>query len=263
MTVVLDDIDGMKTTTASVRQQTESSYEWIVVDGGSTDGTLEFVEKESESIAAWRSGRDAGTYDAMNLGVSMASGEYVLFLNAGDSLSGPDTLKKVTDRLSQQNHPDVMFGGAVLALASGLRIYRPPKAMVSVIWHGLPANHQATYYKRQLLLETPFDLRYGICGDYFIAAKVFKRGVRAAYLDEALVKFPVRGISFQQPWRCCTEAYRIQRDVLGKRWWVRGLSLARRVLAISATAVLSRGCAASLYSAMRVNRPGFPGGSIP
>lgn len=237
VTVTRNDIDGLKRTARSISEQSNQEYQWVVVDGDSNDGTAEFLEDKQNIL--WISEKDGGIYDAMNKGVAMSSGEYVVFLNAGDVFPDADTLGTVARHIaSQAADVDVVFGGANYVVRNGRRVYRGPHQIEGYIWHGLPANHQATYYRRERLLATPYDLNYRICGDYYIAAALFKEGIKVTYIDRPLADFSVGGTSYQNLRRVCLEPYRIQRDLLCSPPLWRVVSAARRVVSIAITKVL-------------------------
>jgi len=86
ITVNLNDVEGLKKTMTSVLEQTWQEFEYIVIDGGSTDGSKEYIESFSDKISVWVSEPDAGIYNGMNKGIKVANGEYLLFLNSGDHL---------------------------------------------------------------------------------------------------------------------------------------------------------------------------------
>ena len=86
ITVNLNNCDGLQKTIDSVVGQTFTDYEWIVIDGGSMDGSRELIEQYADCLAYWCSEPDNGIYNAMNKGISRATGEWLLFLNSGDSL---------------------------------------------------------------------------------------------------------------------------------------------------------------------------------
>ena len=86
ITVNLNNLEGLKRTMTSVFEQTWQEYEYIIIDGGSTDGSKEYIESFSDKISVWVSEPDAGIYNGMNKGIKVANGEYLLFLNSGDHL---------------------------------------------------------------------------------------------------------------------------------------------------------------------------------
>jgi len=230
VTVVLDDADGLLRTANSLQEQYIKA-EWIVIDGGSSDRTLEVLEALGSRVI-WTSERDEGIYDAMNKGVRRASGDYVVFMNAGDVFFDKGTLQRVVEKLGAARSPvDMLCGGAILAFPRGREIYRPPKDIDNYIWHGLPSIHQATFYRSFLLKEVPYDLRYVICGDYYLAAVLYLKGANMAYLDVPLAKFSIGGASYLRRRKLFMEPYWIQRDLLMMPLAMRLLSMAKRLIA--------------------------------
>jgi len=244
VTVVFNDLLGLKRTANSVISQDNCDYEWVVCDGGTGDELCQYLAS-LPGIACWVSEPDDGIYDAMNKGVSLCQGDYVVFLNAGDVFSSSNTLSLVIDKLEAKNSctdpVDVLFGGAFLELPSGDSVFRGVRKMEDYIWHGLPANHQATYYRREVLLENSYDLRYKVCGDYYIAAQLYKVGASVAYLEAPLVRFQVGGASYTNRQLLLLEPYIIQRDVLKQSLTIRIRSIIKRSIAtIIMTAITQR-----------------------
>lgn len=241
VTVVLNDLEGLKKTRESLVGQDYQNFEWIVWDGESSDNTLHFLQSMQDEVK-WKSKKDSGIYDAMNQGVSMASGDYVVFMNAGDVFFDKETLAKVAKVLAEcDQSADVLFGGAMLNFSSSGRcVYRPPRISESTLWHGLPANHQATYYRKVLLNHTSYDLKYSLCGDYYLAAMLMHSGAHAVYLDEPLAIFEVGGQSYKRRRQLFVEPYRIQRDVLGLPFHYRLASVAKRLVSTAGFVLLSQ-----------------------
>lgn len=231
ITVVYNDLPGLKETKDSVQRQSFSNYEWIVCDGGSERDTLDYLLSLGDEVN-WVSRQDKGIYDAMNTGVSMCNGDYVVFMNAGDVFYDNAVLGDVVSFLSKNGQgADLLFGGAMLEFQiSGRSVYRPPRAVAKSIWHGLPANHQATFYRKKLLTVTPYDLKYKLCGDYYLVATLIKNGSNAVYLDKPLARFGVGGQSYVKRRLLFAEPYRIQRDVLGLPFYYRWASLLKRLV---------------------------------
>ena len=228
VTVVLNDPDGLIRTGESLLMQTFLP-EWIVVDGGSSKSTLDVLHNFG-GVVRWISEKDKGIYDAMNKGVSMCSGDYVVFLNAGDYFSDSEVLADVCAFLStpQCLSVDVLCCGANLVLEDGRKVYRSPKIVDKYIWHGLPANHQATYYRRVMLGVQPYDLRFKICGDYFIAATLYIKNSTFGYLNRPVVNFFLDGVSSRWHKELFMEPYTIQKTVLLIGFRGRILSLVKR-----------------------------------
>lgn len=241
ITVVLDDIQGLKKTHASLLEQSNKDYEWIVKDGGSKDEIVHFLEGLSGNVK-WVSQKDRGIYDAMNQGIALSSGDYVVFMNAGDVFHDSEVLASVAEAISSGDQAaGILFGGAMLSFPqSGKMVYRPPRRSEVTLWHGLPANHQATYYQRALLERTPYDLRYPLCGDYFLAASLMKEGAVAKYLNKPLAIFEVGGQSYQKLGHLFAEPYRIQRDLLGIPLHYRLASVVKRFVSTAGFVLLSQ-----------------------
>jgi putative colanic acid biosynthesis glycosyltransferase len=240
VTVVFNDIGGLKKTLASVQSQSFRDFQQIVVDGKSDDGTAEYLQLLEYPNLEWMSESDLGIYDAMNKGIHLSTGNYVVFLNAGDLFPSTETLARIAKALSVSalTGPDIVFGGASLVLAKGMRFYRAPRKMEDYVWHGLPANHQATYFRRTMLKTTLYDLRYRICGDYFLVAELYKQRPSTLYINEPLVDFRVGDTSYQNPLKLFLEPYRIQRDILCLPLHTRIRSLMKRLVSTLGLVVL-------------------------
>ena len=234
VTVVLNDQAGLLRTGLSILSQT-CDLEWIVVDGGSSDAALAVLRNFGDEVR-WISEKDNGIFDAMNKGCRMCNGDYVVFLNAGDCFSDSETLSDVGAFLSvdQNSAIDVLCCGANLVLANGGQAYRPPRRADEYIWHGLPANHQATYYRKEILGAEPYDISYRYCGDYFLAAKLHTEKAVFGHLNRPVVEFQLNGVSFR--WRSALfmEPYVIQKNVLTIGFGLRVLSLMKRFMASAA-----------------------------
>lgn len=242
VTVVYNDLAGLRKTYESICSQSNRDFHWVVVDGGSTDGAADYLQSLNCSFLTWSSEKDNGIYDAMNRGVSRSAGEYVVFMNAGDVFFDSDVLAKVCVSLSGcQPAADILYGGAMLSFpGSGRKAYRAPRRAEKSLWHGLPANHQATFYRRVLLGVEPYDLKYQLCGDYYLSASLIQGGARAAYLDEPLAIFEVGGLSYTRRTKLFAEPYCIQRDVLGLPWYYRLASICKRFISMAGFVLLSQ-----------------------
>src|SRR5687768_17619526 len=140
ITVNLDDAAGLRATAESVAAQERPPEQWIVVDGGSTDGSIEVIRQFEDLIDRWSSAADRGVYDAMNRGLRAARGRYVIFMNSGDRFAAPEGLALMATALQESPGVDLLFGGTILAFRSGRRWYRPPHPFTRLRF-GLPACH--------------------------------------------------------------------------------------------------------------------------
>ena len=239
VTVVLNDEPGFRLTMASLHGQDWHDYEWIVVDGGSRDGTPALLADASTGADHWVSEPDGGIYEAMQTGTQMAHGRWVVFMNAGDTFSSPKSLSAVAALQAERPDADILFGAATLVLPTGARRHRRPRELSGYIWRGLPANHQATYFRRTRVLATPYDTSYRIAGDYALVASLYRGGLTPAYLNCSLVDFRVGDLSSRRPWRLLLEGTRVQRQILGLSVGRSLASYVRRAVSIFGLRLLS------------------------
>jgi putative colanic acid biosynthesis glycosyltransferase len=230
VTAVLNDIVGLQRTAASLKEQSFREFEWIVMDGASSDGSIEFMQRSENASALFITSPDLGIYDAMNKGTERASGRYMNYLNAGDTYCGSASLQLVKDEAEREGYPEVIYAGTNYEFSDGSLRYRPPREASRAIRHGMPAIHQSTFYLRSYLEKPPYDLRYRVSADYFIAARsVLGRG-RALYVDKAVTVFPIGGVSTKNRRESLIDSWKIQRDVLKLPLWTRIASAVRRWL---------------------------------
>ena len=214
ITVVFNDVNGLRLTEASVQLQTERDFEWLIVDGGSTDGTLAHLRTLDFPRLTWKSERDKGIYDAMNKGARMAKGKYLIYMNAGDSFTDENCLEDVRATITTGGLPELCYAGCNYLFDNGTLRYRAPRPFEKAVRYGMPAMHQSTFYKRDFLEDIPYDLKYPVSADYYISARFYVRGARACYLDRAVSNFGVGGNSTKKINAVLIESWQIQRDVL-------------------------------------------------
>ena len=235
VTVVKNDYPGLLISATSLHKQTNQLFEWILIDGNSTDETGKKTDSLPVKPTIFISEPDNGIYDAMNKGIGYIKGNYTLFLNAGDSLQSETTLQDVQDFIHEQGDiADVVYAGTTLDFGNGRQHYRPPRNAARYIWHGLPAIHQATYIRSKILGGFRYPDSYRISGDYYLAAYLFKSGFRTIYYDKPVVRFRTGDTSFRHPYLIFREAYLIQRDVLHAGYPRIILSCLRRILSMLA-----------------------------
>ena len=161
VTVCRNDAEGLAKTIVSVMAQSYKNKEYIVVDGASTDHTIEVLHSNAAHFDRWVSEPDGGIYDAMNKAVGMATGEWVIFMNAGDVFVTSDVL----DRIFQQpRDTDVIYGDVIKVRRNGTPYVHPAEAVYA--GHRMFFCHQSSLVRRQRLLETPFDVNHPYSADF-------------------------------------------------------------------------------------------------
>ncbi len=191
----------LEDTIQSIITQTYKNVEYILIDGASTDNTMRIVERYRDHIHTVVSEPDQGLYDAMNKGLSLATGDYVCFLNAGDCLHEDDTLLSMVHSVAASHEapcpPDVLYGDTALVDSEGhfLRMRRltPPEHLTwKSFRHGMLVCHQAFFARRAIAPH--YDLRYRFSADFDWCIRVMKQArylhnthlTLVDYLDEGL-----------------------------------------------------------------------------
>lgn len=207
ITVCFNDLAGLKKTMTSLESQGRHDFEQIVVDGGSKDGTPEWL---ADFSPAWKfrfiSEKDRGTYDAMNKGVDLAQGEFVWFLNSGDFCADSGSLTMILESLAA-DEADVLYGKVWVKSPFGLRPSGFPVSNRS-FWAGMPICHQALIYKRELLQKFPYSLDYRIISDWVTTRQMFESGARFKFIDQYLSVFNTDGMSSRSQWKVLKEKLR-------------------------------------------------------
>ena len=194
ITINFNDVSGLEKTIQSVINQTYKDFEYIVIDGASTDGSVEVIKKYSDKLTHWVSEPDTGIYNAMNKGTSMASGEYCLFLNSGDFLAADDVLEKV---FCYNFSEDIVSCGLILFNDKEEWLQLPPKniSLYTFVNGSLP--HPSTFIKKILLNELGgYNETFRIVSDwcFFLDAFIMKQCSYKTY-DFVLSKFNCFGVS--------------------------------------------------------------------
>lgn len=196
VTVVFNDLDGIRRTCASL-QHLAVSAEWIVIDGGSTDGTAEWLRMEKYPWLRYVSEGDKGIYDAMNKGWQMARGEWVYFLNSGDTLRSG-----LTCVLAVDPGVDVVSGRVELEDSGGNslgRMHPPSGAVRDDLLSSNCVAHQATLLRRHLIDRYgAYSLAFRIQGDFEYWARLMRAGARFHFIDDVLAGFAYNGVSSQR-----------------------------------------------------------------
>lgn len=198
ITVCWNAADVIGPTLESVRAQTYPGVEQVVIDGASTDNTLEIVRAIAPDAHVVCE-PDTGIYDAMNKGVAHARGELIYFLNAGDRLVDPEALWAVADFFEAHPDVDMIYGGLEVVDVDGARhdhLPPPPERAAEELVRGcLP--HQAAFARRRVFdLTGPFDLRYRIHADHdWFVKTIFHPEIRVARIERTIAAFQLGGAS--------------------------------------------------------------------
>ena len=190
ITINYNNKDGLRHTIESVVNQTYKDYEYIIIDGGSTDGSIETIRNNAEHISYWISEKDRGVYHAMNKGVAQAHGDYCIFMNSGDCFHASDVLNTVADKEEDIICGKVLKGSATTPSGH----HKDAITLVDLMRGSLP--HQAMFIRRELLVSHPYDERYKILSDwkFCIEAIVFDNS-SFRNIDTIVANYDTSGIS--------------------------------------------------------------------
>ena len=210
ITINYNNRDGLARTIESVKSQTFDDYEWIVIDGGSTDGSRELIEDNKGLFAYWCSEPDKGIYDAINKGIAHASGQYISCMNSGDEYFSSDTLQTV---FANQLDADIVYGDWYKVYPDRRVLCRMPYPMNFYIFYYHNICHQAMFVRTAALQEKGFDPSYGVVADYARWMEMFFAGASFQRVDTVVCCYDMSGVSSQgnAGWEECL---RIRREII-------------------------------------------------
>ena len=191
ITVVLNQKDELRSTMDSVLDQSYSNIEYIIIDGGSTDGTLDLIQEYDDRIDYWISEPDKGIYDAMNKGVRIATGGWINFLNAGDRFYSPETVEKVTEHIDETC--DLIFGHTFFEDEGKMTLRKAQHT--DALWKELNFNHNSLFARKVLLEEHPFSLDYKIVADSEFVIWCYKKNKKFVPIDQIINIYKTGGFS--------------------------------------------------------------------
>lgn len=184
----------------SVSKQNYKNIEHIVVDGKSTDGTLDIIRGNSRFISKWISETDRGMYDAINKGIKMATGDIIGILNSDDMLASADVIRTIAESFKDKN-TDSVYGNLVYVHPENtqkiIRFWKGSAYKRSRFRYGWMPAHPTFYIRRKLITQYGlYESHYYTAADYeFMARYLFKHKVNASYLDHMIVKMRTGGLS--------------------------------------------------------------------
>jgi glycosyltransferase involved in cell wall biosynthesis len=215
ITVVYNNVNDIERTLLSVLGQTYAPIEYIVVDGRSTDGTLQVIEQYKSRIAKLISEQDEGIYDAMNKGLAIATGDYVLFMNSADEFYAPETVANV---FATANDADIYYGETEMMDETGNSLgQRRHSAPANFTWksfkYGMSVSHQAIYIKRSL--TKPYDRKYELSADIDWILHAVKQAKKIVNVDQYVAKYKVGGMSKLKHRQSLAERFDIMKRYYG------------------------------------------------
>ena len=199
VTISYNAVNDIEKTILSVIGQSYSNIEYIIVDGGSKDGTVDIIRKYDEDISIWISEADKGRYDGMNKGIAMASGEWILFMNSGDCFHDNKVIEDIFGRDDicfdkvgvVWGDTDFYNGNEFVSKSTKIPFYKSFMPYRT----GMGITHQSMFIKTCLAKQLMFDLKYKIAADFGMAYKIYKLGFKFKYIARIVSNYDINGIS--------------------------------------------------------------------
>ena len=209
ITVVYNNANDIERTLLSVINQTYPHIEYLVIDGASTDGTTDIIRRYAAQLSRFVSEPDKGIYDAMNKGLALATGDYVLFMNSGDEIYSTDTVAAV---FASARDADIYYGETEMFDADwqslGLRRHAiPDQFSWKSFRYGMNVSHQAIYIRRKL--TKAYDSRYQLSADIDWVIRAAKAAEKTVNTRLIVAKYLVGGISKKRHWQSLKERFLI------------------------------------------------------
>lgn len=182
----------IESTLLSVIAQSYKNIEYVIIDGGSRDGTLDVLRKYNSYINVLVSEPDNGIYDAMNKAISLCTGDYVIFMNAGDLFTNSKVIETVFSGLNF-NYADVIYGSVILDKKTKEIEVKPGD--FKEFWKGSRFCHQSAFISLELHKKYPYDLKYKIAADFDFFNKMYLKNKVFNYIDIPFSKVTLGGVS--------------------------------------------------------------------
>lgn len=203
ITVCFNASTVIEPTIRSVIAQTYNNIEYIIIDGGSTDDTLEIIKKYQNNITRWVSENDNGIYDGMNKGINMSTGDWIIFMNAGDRFLNKNVLRSVFVSETYNDDIGIIYGDSYKTNG----IYAKFEKVMVPFWqnksylHGNGICHQASFVSTKIAHRYPFDLRYKHAADMKMFQDIYNSGYKFKYVDIPICLFDVTdSFGKRNPW---------------------------------------------------------------
>jgi len=191
VTVVFNGENFLEETIQSVINQTYDNIEYMIIDGGSTDGTVNIIKKYEDKISYWVSEPDNGIYDAMNKGINLATGQWINFMNAGDIFYSDRVVEEIFD--NQQYQVEIIYGDYLADHGSFMESVAAKN--IDKLWQGMAFCHQSTFIDAQYHKKNKYSLQYSISGDFNFFYGALKNKARFKHIDKIVSIFSCDGMS--------------------------------------------------------------------
>jgi glycosyltransferase involved in cell wall biosynthesis len=216
ITIVYNDVKHLEETILSVTEQTFDNIEYIIIDGGSTDGTLDVIKNHADKLSYWISEKDNGIYDAMNKGLRIASGDFVWFLNSGDQIHEKNTVEELVRQIDEET--DLIYGETVLINDEGEILgMRRKQAPENLTWKsfftGMMVCHQSVLVRRNVAPE--YNEKYRFSADFEWVLVSLKKARKIVNSHQILSRYLEEGATTQNHKASLKERFDIMKRFFG------------------------------------------------
>lgn len=196
VTVCYNAVSTLEETMLSVLNQTYSNVEYIVIDGGSTDGTVDIIKKYADRLAYWISEPDKGIYDAMNKGIALATGDYINFMNSGDIFLNNTIIYNLFNDIKTISNHEIIYGRWLIKFNEHKIVMGKPKSL-DIMWKGSCLCHQASFIKLKRLKYIKYNSKYKIAADYEYFMNAYNNIPNSfLYVPEVICRYNANGCSY-------------------------------------------------------------------
>lgn len=210
VTIAFNCVKDIEITLKSVVSQTYKNIEYIVIDGASSDGTLDIINKYSDKISYIVSEPDNGIYDAMNKGLKLATGDWIIFMNAGDSFADNDVISDIRF----QDNLVCIYGNAIYLRENGEE-YKIAKEPDYIRWRNMPTTHQAFFLRTDDAKSIGFDMSYKYDADYNMIYQIYMKyqGKGFKHINRTICRYEAfEGLTMKHEKDVFGETLRIRKD---------------------------------------------------
>ncbi len=196
VTVTYNCENEIENTIKSIISQTYSNIEYIIIDGASKDRTLSIINKYKQHITICISEPDKGIFDAMNKAINMATGKWILFMNAGDSFINNDIVKNIFNNFNYDENIGVIFGDAFFVKRGEKKLYKSrPFYSEKIKYKEMGICHQSIFCRTDLAKLIKFDIKYKYAADYNMIMQIYKKGYAFYNLNYPIAIYDLTGLS--------------------------------------------------------------------
>ena len=215
ITIVYNGFSYIEKTIQSVVSQSNKNIEYLVIDGGSTDGTVDVIHRYDKRISQIIVEKDQGIYDAMNKGLDRANGDYVIFMNGGDCFASSQILSEI---FSCNSDFDFLYGDSYINDKN--KIYYKRARPHQYAWYGMFAHHQSMIYNLRMIRRygIKYDLSYIVAADYKFTLEVLKYAHKVIYLSTPISIFLLGGISEKKAKIGLLETEKARKEIRSYSW---------------------------------------------